>query len=145
MRALKQGLQGLEKDLGLFVAGGKGATSRKTPTKIENVGHLLECDPSSLCYASRMWAKVDNAALQDHYQLYHHVMVFTAKGKWAVVQQGMNETNHYARRYHWLGERLDDFVCDPHAAIAAQRKEREVLNLVSGDGEEHNLGQGRDP
>lgn len=29
--ALKEGIKGLESDLGLFVAGGKGATSRKTP------------------------------------------------------------------------------------------------------------------
>ena len=29
--ALKEGLKGLESDLGLFVAGGKGGTSRKTP------------------------------------------------------------------------------------------------------------------
>jgi hypothetical protein len=29
--ALKEGIKGLETDLGLFVAGGKGKTSRKTP------------------------------------------------------------------------------------------------------------------
>ena len=33
--ALKDGLKGLEKDLGLFIAGGKGRTSRKTPSEIE--------------------------------------------------------------------------------------------------------------
>jgi hypothetical protein len=40
-----------------------------------------------------------------------------AGGAWCVVQQGMNEGLGYARRYHWLGESVDDFVCEPHAAI----------------------------
>ena len=32
--ALKEGIKGLEKELGLFIAGGKGGTSRKTPSEI---------------------------------------------------------------------------------------------------------------
>jgi uncharacterized protein len=52
--ALKQGMRGLERELGLFVAGGKGRTSRKTPLEIENTRHLLKVNPSSLVYASRM-------------------------------------------------------------------------------------------
>ena len=101
--ATKEGMRGLERELGLFVAGGKGRTSRKTPLEIENTGHLLKVNPSSLIYASRMSAKVDNSALQDGYQLYHHSFFFTKDGSWAVIQQGMNEVNRYARRYHWLG------------------------------------------
>ena len=69
--ALKEGMRGLEKELGLFVAGGKGKTSRKTPAEIENFGHQLKVNPLPLVYASRMSAKVDNSALQDGYQLYH--------------------------------------------------------------------------
>jgi hypothetical protein len=53
-----------------------------------------------------MTAKVDSAALQDGYTLYHHTFVFTATGEWAVVQQGMSAASRYARRYHWLGERV---------------------------------------
>jgi hypothetical protein len=128
--AIKEGMKGLENELGLFVAGGKGRISRKTPTEIENTGHLLKGNPSSLVYASRMSAKVDNSALQDGYQLYHHSFFFTKEGSWAVVQQGMNEANRYARRYHWLGERVSDFVCEPEAAICSQAK-GEALNLVA--------------
>jgi hypothetical protein len=128
--ALKEGLRGLENELGLFVAGGKGRTSRKTPAEIENAGHLLKVNPSSLVYASRMSAKVDNSALQDGYQLYHHNFFFTREGSWAVIQQGMNEANRYARRYHWLGEKVSDFVCEPEAAICAQTR-GEALNLVA--------------
>jgi hypothetical protein len=130
--ALKEGLKGLEPDLGLFVAGGKGSTSRRTPAEIEAFGDAISVDPSPLIYASRMAAKVDNAALQDGYQLYHHVFIFTKGGSWAVVQQGMNEVNRYARRYHWLGESVADFVCEPHAAICSQGR-GEVLNLVANE------------
>jgi hypothetical protein len=130
--ALKEGLKGLEPDLGLFVAGGKGSTSRRTPAEIEAFGEAISLDPSPLIYASRMAAKVDNSALQDGYQLYHHVFLFTKGGSWAVVQQGMNEVNRYARRYHWLGESVADFVCEPHAAICSQGR-GEVLNLVANE------------
>ncbi|MCX7912124.1 MAG: DUF763 domain-containing protein, partial [Dehalococcoidales bacterium] len=95
--ALKEGIRGMEKELGLFVAGGKGKTSRQTPEEIEIWADTLAIDPAPLVYASRMSAKVDSAAVQDGYQLYHHTFIFTATGGWTVVQQGMNETNRYAR------------------------------------------------
>jgi hypothetical protein len=130
--AVKEGLKGIEKDLGLFVAGGKGKTSRKTPSEIEAWGGKISFDPAPLVYASRMSAKVDSAAVQDGYQLYHHAFFFTAKGAWTVVQQGMNDANHYARRYHWLGETVADFVNEPHAAILSEAR-GETLNLTAGE------------
>jgi len=133
--ALKAGVKGLGKELGLFIAGGKGRTSRKTPSEIEESGRLLKVDPASLVYASRMSAKVDNSALQDGYQLYHHTFFYTADGSWAVVQQGMNEANRYARRYHWLGEKVTDFVCEPQSAICSQAK-GETVNLVAQESTE---------
>ena len=128
--AVKEGIRGLEPDLGFFVAGGKGATSRKTPAEIAGAGHLISAKTDPLIYASRMAAKVDNNAVQDGYQLYHHVMCFTGDGSWAVIQQGMNEGNRYARRYHWLGDNVADFVCEPHAAVCAEAAST-TLNLVA--------------
>ncbi len=61
--ALKEGIKGLEKELGLFFTGGKNVTSRKTPSEIIAVGDQLSCDPEKLIYASRMSAKVDNSAV----------------------------------------------------------------------------------
>ena len=58
--ALKQGLRGLEKDLGVFVAGGKGAASRKTPDEITSACDRLGRDPQPLIYARRISAKVAN-------------------------------------------------------------------------------------
>jgi uncharacterized protein len=130
--ALKEGLKGIEPDLGLFVAGGKGATSRKTPGELENWGQLLSMDSTPLIYASRMSAKVDSAGIQDGYELYHHTFIFTRQGSWSVVQQGMNETNHFARRYHWLSESLSSFINEPHSAIASETRGR-ALNLVAAE------------
>ncbi len=113
MRGIKGRAPGPGRELGLFVAGGKGRTSRKTPAEIENTGHHVRVNPSSLVYASRMSAKVDNSALQDGYQLYHHCFFFTREGSWAVIQQGMNEANRYARRYHWLSEKSAILSANP--------------------------------
>jgi hypothetical protein len=131
--ALKEATKGIEKDLGLYIAGGKGGTSRKTPSEIEKASEEVGKDFSSLIYCSKMSAKVDSTALQDGYQLYHHCFFFTKDGsKWAVIQQGMNEENRMARRYHWLSGSFSDFVCEPHTAICCDGK-ADILNLVDKD------------
>ncbi len=130
--ALKMGIIGLEKDLGLWIAGGKGGTSRKTPSEIEAVSQNLGKDLSNLIYASKMSAKVDSAALQDTFQLYHHNFFFTENGNWAVIQQGMNTDNKWARRYHWLSDSVNSFITDPHQAVASDQK-LAVLNMAAGE------------
>ncbi len=130
--ALKEGIKGLEQDLGLFIAGGKGRTSRRTPSEIEGWGEKVSLNPVPLVYASRMSAKVDSAAVQDGYQLYHHTFLFTTSGSWTVIQQGMNEANRYARRYHWLGEKVSSFVNEPHSAILSEAR-GQALNLVASE------------
>jgi hypothetical protein len=128
--ALKLGLQPYQTELGLVGAGGKGRTSRQTPDELAAAGEWLGVDPAPFVQTSRLVAKVDNNALQDGYQIYHHVFLLDSAGHWAVIQQGMHETNGYARRYHWFSEDLRDFVDDPHTAIAAQAT-GEVWNLVA--------------
>jgi uncharacterized protein len=128
--ALKEGIKGMERELGFFVAGGKGKTSRKTPQEIEEICHQRSIDGMSLIYASRMSAKVDSAAVQDGYQIYHHSFFFTDQGSWAVVQQGMNEDTRYARRYHWFSRGVKDFVCEPHWAVCCDER-KGGLNLVA--------------
>lgn len=130
--ALKEGLRGTEGDLGLLVAGGKGAASRQTPAQLRAYGDRFGLDADRLIYASRLAAKVDNNAVQDDYQLYHHSFFATVSGAWAVVQQGMREQDRTARRYHWLGEAVKDFVCEPHAAICCDHR-RPTLNLVASE------------
>ncbi|MDD3654393.1 MAG: DUF763 domain-containing protein [Desulfotomaculaceae bacterium] len=132
--ALKKGLRPKQRDLGLYLAGGKALASRKTPREIEEYAdrYGLSVNVNSLQFASRMSAKVDNAAVQDGFQIYHHVFAFTNGGRWAVVQQGMNQTSGWARRYHWLGDRLETFIQEPHAAICGEPV-AQVLNMVAGE------------
>src|SRR2546430_5435 len=130
--ALKEGLKDLSGETGIFVAGGKGKTSRKTPQEIESACWVTGKDAAPLVRASRLSAKVDSAGVQDGFQVYHHNFFFAKDGSWAVVQQGMNPTSGMARRYHWLPpERFDR---DPHAAVAGGAPQQ-VLNLVASEGE----------
>ena len=132
--AIKEALKGVERDLGLRACGGKGAASRRTPQEITLASEALGRDPRPLIYSSRMSAKVDSAALQDGYQLYHHTFFFTDQGAWAVVQQGMRPSDGTARRYHWLSEQLPSFVNEPHAAVCCDEV-GPVLNLVAQESE----------
>jgi hypothetical protein len=132
--ALKEGLKGLNNELDLFIAGGKGRTSRQTPQEIASACQLTGNDAQPLTYASRMAAKVDSSALQDGYQIYHHCFLFTRDNHWAVIQQGMNEDTGFARRYHWFSETVTDFVVEPHAAICCDQR-GPALNLVARESE----------
>ncbi|HIH37197.1 MAG TPA: DUF763 domain-containing protein [Methanocellales archaeon] len=121
-------------EYGLKVAGGKGRTSRRTLAEIEETADLFALSTSEiekLKYSSKMSAKVDNNCVQDGYQLYHHCFIFTERGKWVVIQQGMNE--QYARRYHWLSDSVESFVEEPHVGICSDRREESVLDLTSRD------------
>ncbi|HWP57700.1 MAG TPA: DUF763 domain-containing protein [Candidatus Acidoferrales bacterium] len=131
--ALKEALRGRERDFGLLIAGGKGAASRKTPAEIVAAGErfALARSPQELVYLSRLTAKIDNNAIQDGFQLYHHNFFFTLSGSWAVVQQGMS--GRFARRYHWHSEKVDRLTVDPHSAICSSVEKERVLNLVAAE------------
>ena len=126
--ALKEGLRGLESDVGVFVCGGKGKTSRLTPSEIEKTCDVTGQDAPGLVRASKLSAKVDSAALQDGFELYHHTFIFTIDGEWSVVQQGMRDATGMARRYHW--HTTAHFDADPWAGVAGD-KQNDVLNLVA--------------
>ncbi|HVO28742.1 MAG TPA: DUF763 domain-containing protein [Candidatus Paceibacterota bacterium] len=132
--ALKEAIRGEERDLGIFICGGKGATSRKTPDEIRAWGERLSLAPAqaeNLVYNSKMSAKVDSALVQDGFQLYHHAFFFSRNGAWAVVQQGMNQDTAKARRYHWFSENINDLVAEPHAAISSPVVMNRVLDLTA--------------
>ena len=128
--ALKEGIKGLEKELGIFIAGGKGHTARTTPEQITSWGNDIQISPNTLVRISRLTAKVDSVGLQDGYDLYHHNIIFTKNGNWVVIQQGMNPEKRYARRYHWANRASLNFVVDPHKAIVSPKKGK-VLNMVT--------------
>jgi len=139
--ALKQAVKGQEKSFGVFICGGKGKTSKKTPDEILKWGSILslpEPGINNLAYNSKMAAKVDSSLVQDGFQIYHHSFFFSLRqaqgrpqlGAWSVVQQGMNTENQTARRYHWHSEKVNDLVCEPHSGIVSVLKSR-TLNLTA--------------
>jgi hypothetical protein len=131
--ALKEAIRGRERQLGIFICGGKGKTSRKTPDEIKDWGTALALPGQkveNLVYNSKMAAKVDSALVQDGFQIYHHSFMFSKTGSWAVVQQGMNTENLTARRYHWYSQKITDLVCEPHSGIISQVRVP-ALNLTA--------------
>lgn len=130
--AMKQGMKDASFDMGLFFCGGKGGASRKTPAQIQTISERISLNPSPLIYASKISAKVDNTCLQDGYNLYHHMFIFSKHGDWAVIQQGMNPDNRQARRYHWLSAQVKSYVSEPHAAICCD-EQHAFLNMVANE------------
>jgi hypothetical protein len=127
--ALKRGLSPIQDELGLYVCGGRGRHSRRTPDELIQVGERTGLDAVPLARASRLVAKVDSAAVQDGFDLYLHSFIVTADGKWCVVQQGMSDARSEARRYHWLSENLESFLDSPHSAIEG-RNQGTIVNLA---------------
>ncbi len=130
--AIKQALA--DTDLGLKIAGGKGKYSRMTPKEISEIGglfNLSEEEVAKIRYASRITAKVDNAAVQDGYQLYHHTIFISREGDWTVVQQGMSPKIKKARRYHWLSNKVRSFVVEPHHSIVGDKIHSNVLDMTA--------------
>jgi len=135
--ALKEALN--KEEYGVAVCGGKGKTSLKTPREIVKIGEAFGFSDDKireLQRASRLVAKVDNAALQDGFQLYHHSMVISENGEWTVIQQGMCPLSKEARRYHWLSLDLDNFVNEPHTAIVSDVVRSRVLDMTAKKSEE---------
>jgi hypothetical protein len=127
--ALKRGLKPVERELGLYVCGGRGRHSRKTPAELTELSWKLGLNGDALVRSSRLVAKVDSAAVQDGFQLYLHGFIVAADGKWTVVQQGMNGAVKTARRYHWHSADVQDFVDAPHTAIEGE-SQGTIVNLT---------------
>lgn len=134
--------QSLKEDVhAISVAGGKGKKAIEAknviPKLAERHYNLSSNKIDSLIHASRLTAKVDNAAVQDGYSLYHHVVLFDEHGNWTIVQQGMNRDKKLARRYHWISDGLTSFVHEPHAGIICMHKAPNTLNMTSIDSAEN--------
>lgn len=129
MGALRQSINPYAKELGLFVCGGKGKTSLKTPRELMRVGEITGLNGEYLSRCSKLTAKVDNTAIQDGFQLYLHSFVISDEGDWSVVQQGMKTNSSLARRYHWNSNNIASFIKEPHTAICGDHQ-GDIINLV---------------
>ncbi len=125
-------------EFGIGFAGGKGKYSKNTFSDIEDIGlhfGLSDKKIERLQYTSKMTAKVDSAAIQDGFELYHHVTIISDKGNWSVVQQGLNSDDGYARRYHW-SHKILNYVEEPHTGIISDIITTKTLDLTSKDSKE---------
>lgn len=132
MGALKRSVNPHSKELGIYICGGKGNHSRRTPDELIRVGDITGLDSNHLVKCSKLSAKVDNTAIQDGFQLYTHNFILSTSGQWAVVQQGMSTQSKTARRYHWHSEQFSSFVDEPHTFIYGQNTGN-ILNMVDKD------------
>jgi len=146
LAAIKAGIFDIQNKLGIYICGGK-RTSRKTPEEIRTYADSYGFPfGEKLVYASKITAKVDSSLVQDNYQIYHHNLLFTESGNWAVIQQGLNIENKTARRYHWLSSNIKNslsgsgynpsagsgynFIEEPHSGIISDLKVK-PLNLTA--------------
>jgi uncharacterized protein len=132
MGALKKAINPRFNELGIYICGGKGKQSRKTPDELLALADRAGLNGNDLVRSSKLSAKVDNTAIQDGFQIYLHTFVVTDTGEWTVVQQGMNDSNGMARRYHWHSEKVKSFVENPHTFIYGINQ-GEILNLTDPD------------
>jgi len=129
LRALKKSINPHSKELGIYICGGKGKESTRTPQELIQAGEQTGLNGLQLARNSKLSAKVDNTAVQDGYNLYIHGFILSNEGDWTVIQQGMKPEDNSARRYHWHSANISSFVNDPHAAICGENQ-GEILNLA---------------
>jgi len=127
--ALKRGLNPRARELGIYICGGRGRHSRRTPDELRAVAEQTSLDGEALVRTSRLTARIDNNAIADGFQIYLHTFILSKAGEWAVVQQGMNDSRGLARRYHWHSAGVRDFTSDPHTAIVGENQGA-IMNLV---------------
>ncbi len=129
--ALKRGLNPCAHELGIYVCGGRGRHSRRTPDELRAVAEARCLDGEALVRTSRLTARIDNNAIADGFQIYLHSFVVSAAGDWVVVQQGLNDSNGWARRYHWHSAAVRDFTAEPHTGITGDGTiPGVIMNLV---------------
>ena len=118
------------------IIGGKGTKIGGVAKELEeivNTGLLKESEVLRIKKNSKTVARVDQNLLQDGYDLYMHFIIVDSRGKWVVVQQGMNRDERMARRYHWIdGEKIDYFN-DGRNGISAEKIMDRVLDLSAGN------------
>ena len=117
---------------GVAILGGKGARARAVPRELGDAAERLGLGTKAAALletVSRLGAKVDSALLQDGYSIYHHALIVDERGRWVIVQQGMNPEVRMARRYHIAWYVSEDITLEPHSGVASDDR-GEPLNLT---------------
>ena len=131
--ALKEAMNGGGE---IFIAGGKGKAGTNTP-KRHNGGDGEALDDrraEKFIEYSRLSAKIDSGMVYDDIGIYHHSFLFSKTGKWAVVQQAMQNKSNKAIRFQWFSDRVEmkDIANEPHSGISADVRQK-TLDLTCSD------------
>src|SRR5438067_306493 len=95
--ALKRGINPRSTELGIYICGGRGRHSRRTPDELRAIADDTGLDGGRLVRASRLTARVDNNAIADGFQLYLHSFILSNRGEWAVVHGAPSRFSDPAR------------------------------------------------
>jgi len=117
------------RELGLFIAGGKGKNAWRAPAQLERHADKTGLDGTELIRSCNLSRRVDQNAVQDGYNLYQQHFIVSDEGEWTAISQGMKPDFRRARRYHWHSPTVRDFVSDPHTGIVGDRGQP-ILNLA---------------
>lgn len=136
-----------ERNLGIYFAGGKGKTSKRTPEELLLISREIGLDGENYVKFSKLVAKIDNSLVQDGFNLYHHVFIVSKRRSWAVIQQGMNTKFGKARRYHWyrgnlefINQKIGNLTEEPHRGIVSDIFLNKVLNLTAKESQKNKEG-----
>ncbi len=118
---------------GVAVVGGVYSEKFRVPDEIDRLATYMgipEADVERLKAISRATAKVDGVAVQDGYELWLHVMVFSVDCDWSVVQIGHKSV--LRRLYLWNSNRVAerDIVDEPHTLILSDSRTRYCLDFT---------------
>ena len=126
MAALKEALNCNDK---IFVAGGKGKAGTNTPEDIIRGTDKLSINKADeFIKYSRMAAKTDSSMVYDDISIYHHSFIFSKSGKWAVIQQAMQNSTNKAIRFQWFSDfvKKEDVADEPHSGIETQMRQQSL-------------------
>lgn len=137
MAALKEYFEKSESEV--RIAGGKGARMSGISTEFQGLalnGFLPESGLDRIRTSAKTVARVDNNLLDDGYDLYMQFIALDGKGKWSVIQQGLDDVSRTARRYHWSNN-ADDYINDGREGISSHLVKDRVSDLSTFGSTEH--------
>jgi hypothetical protein len=119
-------------DGAIRVIGGKGERMGRASAEADNLagsGYISESKVPGILSKAKSIARIDNNLLQDGYDLYLQFIVIDSSGKWAVIQQGMDQGIRMARRYHWIWSSRQELVNDARNGVSSFDYRPESLDL----------------
>lgn len=137
MAALKEYLETSGSEV--RIAGGKGTRMSGISGEFESLktqGFSSETGLQKIRASAKTVARVDNNLLDDGYDLYMQFIALDGRGKWSVVQQGLDSVSRTARRYHW-SHNTQDYINDGREGISSPLVKEKVSDLSTFSSTEH--------